>query len=124
MSEPLTVLVVEDDAMVRDIIVTELADAGFAVIEAPSGDDALVILQRETSIDVLFTDIRMPGDLDGWDLAERARELRPKLPVIYASGFSATPAREVPGGVFLTKPYTTRVILDAVRRAGTSRTGG
>jgi len=56
-------------------------------------------------VDVLFTDIRLPGDLDGWRLAATAREAKPELPVIYASGYVVEKGAAVPGSIFLKKPY-------------------
>ncbi|MDB5597137.1 MAG: response regulator receiver protein [Hyphomicrobiales bacterium] len=116
------VLVVEDEEIVREMVCMDLVDAGFSVREAATGDEAIRILQEESAgeeqIGVLFTDIRMPGSLDGWSLAERARVLKPQLQVLYASGYSAEPAREVPGSFFITKPYRTTLLLEMIRRLG------
>ena len=117
------VLVVEDEEIVREVVCMDLVDAGFSVREAATGDEAIRILQEESpgdaQIGVLFTDIRMPGSLDGWSLAERARVLKPDLQVLYASGYSSEPAREVPGSFFITKPYRTTLLLEMIRRFGT-----
>lgn len=88
--EPATILIVEDDRDVRDIAVTVLEAAGYRVLEAPTGDDAyrLLLAHQDLRIDVLFTDVVMPGRLDGIDLANAARELRPALRVLYATGFA------------------------------------
>jgi len=91
MTEPdKTVLVVEDDRLVRELALTVLEDAGHRVIEAASGDDAhlLLLAHPDLEVDVLFTDIVMPGELDGIDLANAARALRPGLPVLFATGFA------------------------------------
>jgi CheY-like chemotaxis protein len=84
-----TILVVDDDPEVRAVALAVLDAAGYRVIAAASGDDAytLLLTQPELRVDVLFTDILMPGRLDGIDLAIAARLLRPGLPVLYTSHF-------------------------------------
>ena len=111
-------LVVEDEPMVRDLIVMELEDAGFSILEADNGDQAVAILAQNPDVQLLFTDIRLPGRLTGWDIAERARELRPDIPVIYATGYSAGDLRLVEGAIFMKKPYKPSAIVDAVRSLG------
>ena len=81
----MTVLIVEDEPMLLDILVEELELEGFRTLCAPTGDRAIFLLATE-SIGVLFTDIMMPGTVDGWDVAEYARTVRPDFPVVYASG--------------------------------------
>lgn len=115
------VLVVEDEGIVRELVCMDLEDAGFDVMEAGSGDEAFVMLTdlpRERAVDLLFTDIRMPGKIDGWTLAEKARDILPNLSVVYASGYSSEPARAVPGSEFIRKPYRTEVLLDTIRKLG------
>src|SRR5579863_2043599 len=104
-----TILVVEDDREVREIALTVLESSGYRVIEAATGDDAhnLLLTHPDLRIDVLFTDVVMPGQLDGVDLAIQARELRPDLQVLFASGFAslvrADRARDI-SGAMLRKP--------------------
>ncbi len=87
LSQPQVVLVVEDEWLIRDTVVAVLAQAGFRVLEADQGETALATLQeRGPAIDLLFTDIRMPGRLDGLELARRARALLPGLAILVASG--------------------------------------
>ena len=100
-----TVLVVEDEILVRDMIAEELRDAGFAVLEAADGEAASGLLAADGTVDVLFTDIRLPGQLDGWAIARRARQVSAALPVIYATGHTVDRSAEVPGAIFLSKPY-------------------
>src|SRR5437870_6298315 len=87
---PTTVLVVDDDREVREIAIAVLEAEGYQVLEAGSGDEALRLLvaHPDLRIDVLFTDVVMPGRLDGVDLADAARLLRPELPVSFATGFA------------------------------------
>ena|SRR3712207_855389 len=105
-----TILVVEDDRDVREVALTVLEGAGYRVLEAASGDDAyqLLLADPDLRIDVLFTDVVMPGRLDGIDLANAARALRPHLHVLYATGFAnlvrANRDADLQGPV-LRKPY-------------------
>ena len=109
------VLVVEDERQLLDVVAEELEDAGFAAIRALTGDHALDVLNGPAVVDVLFTDIRLPGAVDGWQLAEKARAMRPTLPVIYATGYTKDPPRQMNGGVLFAKPYRLSAIVDAVR---------
>jgi CheY-like chemotaxis protein len=107
------ILVVEDEDLVRTVAVQALEDAGFEVIEAATGEDALAHCGERVA-DALFTDIRLPGSIDGWDIAERCRELNPKLPVVYATGYSAQKPRLVPGSRLLHKPYELAQLIDTL----------
>jgi len=100
----LKILVVEDDPLVRVVTVEALLDAGFDVSVATTGEEALSLCAERTA-DVLLTDIQLPGDISGWDIAERCREHDPQLPVIYVTGYSASAARPVSGGLFIPKPF-------------------
>ncbi|HEX3405960.1 MAG TPA: response regulator [Caulobacteraceae bacterium] len=85
-----TVLVVEDDVLVRLVIASYLRDCGYRVLEAASADEALRLLQRdEAGIDIVLTDVQMPGELDGFALAQWVRRERPQVEVVMAG----TPAR-------------------------------
>jgi len=108
------VLVVEDEPLVKDSLVLELEDAGFEVITAENGDEASNILPKMQQIDLLLTDIRMPGRINGWVLADMARCRRPNLPVIYTSGFSPQQGMEVEDSIFLPKPYRLGEMLKAI----------
>ncbi|KAA2234745.1 response regulator [Salinarimonas soli] len=112
----MNILVVEDEPLVRLTIVDALLDAGFTVIEATTAEEAL---KHCDHVDALFTDIRLPGDLTGWDIAERCREAHPNIPVIYATGFSHVPHRNVPGSVFFPKPYRADHVIQAIRELTT-----
>jgi CheY-like chemotaxis protein len=83
-----TILVVEDEARLRDLLSEVLLDAGYNTIAVPNGDAALPILRSDRPIDLLFTDIVMPGRTNGFELARTARELRPELRVIYTTAYA------------------------------------
>jgi CheY-like chemotaxis protein len=110
-----TVLVVEDEPLVLDMISQELSDQGFAVLEADTAEAALSIIQSGQSVDVLFTDIRLPGEMDGWRLAAMVRESMPQLPIIYATGYTVERSAQVPGSVFMKKPYRPSAVADTIR---------
>lgn len=122
-SERPLLLVVEDEALVRELIVLELEDAGYEVVEAEDGPSALAILERETRVQLLFTDIRLPGGMTGWDIAEHARSMRPGLPVIYTTGYSSDELRLVAGAHFLKKPYRPAAVIAAVAECGIAPAG-
>jgi CheY-like chemotaxis protein len=111
MIEPAnTILVVEDDRDVRELAITVLETAGYRVLEASNGDEAhrLLLAHPDLGIDLLFTDVVMPGRLDGIELAKEARALRPGLKVLYASGFAnlvCEHREEDMLGAVLQKPY-------------------
>ena len=108
------VLLVEDEMLVRELAYEDLSDAGHDVTTAGTGDEALALLRDGAAFDVLFTDIRMPGDVDGWQLALEARQLIPGLKVIYATGLNDDTGRMQPGERMLTKPYRKNELLDAL----------
>lgn len=98
------VLLVEDEMLLRELTRAELADSGFDVTCACNGSEARVVLEHDRPFEFLITDIRMPGEPDGWQLARDARVIQPGIRVIYISGYSGE-GELVPGGVFLKKPY-------------------
>jgi PAS domain S-box-containing protein len=83
-----TVLVVEDDPFVRNYAVTCLSRLGYKVLEAENAPDVLKLFERGIEPDLLFTDIVMPGGMNGWDLAQRAKALRPEMKVLFTSGYA------------------------------------
>lgn len=104
-----TVLVVEDDPFVRCYSITSMESLGYSVIAAVDGKDALQKLRTDIHVDILFTDIVMPGGINGWELADHARKLRPGLPVLLTSGYALETlvkhGQLRAGAVVLTKPY-------------------
>ena len=120
-----TVLVVEDDFLVRHCAVDALTDAGFDVLEAANAPDALRLIE-DTPVDAVFTDINMPGAFDGLGLARRVRRRWPGIAVVITSG-RGCPDRPVQGAVFLSKPYMpdtlAALILGALGQGTESRLG-
>jgi len=110
-AERVRVLFVEDEFFIREWIAQSLSEQGFAVDSVTNAADALSRMTR-APIDVLLTDINLPGGMDGTALARRARELQPNLAVIYASARAATLKQEarVPGSLVLAKPYEPAVL--------------
>jgi DNA-binding response OmpR family regulator len=111
------VLLVEDEPMLSELLTEALTDKGFAVHAAPDAMRALEHLLSGADIDIMLTDIDLGEGMDGAQLARIARELRPKLPIIYASGRrSLGDFRTVPGSTFLPKPYTLNQIDATIAR--------
>jgi CheY-like chemotaxis protein len=105
------VLLVEDEPMLSELLTEALTDKGFAVHAAPNADGALRHLMSGAEVDIMFTDIDLGEGMDGAQLACIARQMRPELPVIYASGRrSMGDFRTVPGSTFLPKPYTLKQV--------------
>ena len=110
--KPGVVLVVDDEPLIRMTAADMLADAGWPAIEAADAAEALEKLAAHPEVSVLFTDINMPGEMDGLDLARRVHELRPDVHLVITSG-KMRPARdELPGeGRFIGKPYQERQFI-------------
>ena len=109
-----TVLVVEDEVLVRLMIAEELRSAGFQVIEAVSADEAVAVLGQIADVSVIFSDIRMPGSLDGLGLAKKVRSEFPKIRIILASGHVTT-VTSVDHDGFFSKPYKPDEIVDLIK---------
>lgn len=110
------VLVVEDEPLVRAVAVEALEAEGFEVIEAPSADHAVTLLRSRDDIDVVFTDVTMPGTLNGLDLARLMRRTYPSINVLVCSG--ALPlgfGGEAPDARFVRKPYRVAEIAPIIR---------
>ena len=111
------ILVVEDDARVRRVVVARLEEEGYRVIEAADGKDALARIAEHPEIRLLFTDIIMPGGMFGDDLAREARRLRPALKILFTSGYAepSLAGRELAEGSWLKKPYTSTELTARLR---------
>ena len=117
-----TVLVVEDEAIIRMIAVELLEDAGYHVVEFDNAVDAMAFCRDpKNSLAAVFTDINMPGDLDGFDVAQLVTAIRPSAAVIVTSGrYQSRPADLSPHIRFLPKPWTAPGLLNALSEARTS----
>ncbi len=115
------VLVVEDEALLREMIAFEFEMSGFQVVDAGSAEEALLRLNDIGVLDLLFTDIRLPG-MDGWSLASKVRALKPDAPVIYASG-NAERQELLPRSEFIQKPYRTEQIFAVAAGLGVDLPG-
>jgi CheY-like chemotaxis protein len=117
-SAPAKVLLVEDEELISEMIGEALSDSGFQVCVAADANEALEHLAEGFEPDVLFTDINLPGDMDGSLLAFAARKMRPNLAVVYASAAwdALNNIRTVPGSTFVPKPYSPRNICSLLRR--------
>jgi two-component system, response regulator PdtaR len=108
VKERRAILVVEDESLLRWRAMDVVEEAGFAALEASNADDALRILAAHSDIKALFTDINMPGTLDGLELAQFVHDRYPHIKLIITSGKAAPSDDEIPDdGVFLSKPYST-----------------
>jgi two-component system, response regulator PdtaR len=116
--EPIVVLVVEDEPMVRALVVDVLEDAGCEVIESPTADHAVTVLEKRPDIRVVFTDVHMPGRLDGFQLARIVEDYHHHARVIVASGRRGPEPGDIsPATRFIFKPYHTEKLVGAVRDA-------
>jgi CheY-like chemotaxis protein len=105
------ILLAEDEVLVRELALEDLTDAGHEVVAARNGDAALAALQDDRAFDLLFTDIRMPGRIDGWELAAEARRLVPGLKVIYSTGLDESTSALAPDERLIQKPYRLDALL-------------
>lgn len=113
--EKVTILVVEDEAIIRMGTALMLRDGGYQVVEASNADVAIEILETRSDIRVVFTDIKMPGSLCGLRLATAIRNRWPPVHLLVASGLKAPTEREFPGiGRFIPKPYAPKQVLAAL----------
>ena len=119
-----TVLVAEDDPILRSTLSLELREAGYHVREAGTTEEADVLLESDAAIDILITDIEMPGDRDGLALARAVRAFRPQIPVIVVSG--NPPAKGVVGvaDAFFGKPYDFDRLVGRVGKLLSTRPSG
>jgi two-component system, response regulator PdtaR len=111
------ILIVEDEALVRLIGADALEDAGYEVIDAESADEALRRLDEAGDVEVLFTDIRMPGSMDGLELAKFVHNRWPAVKILLTSGDTWPPKALIPDdGRFLAKPYEIGKLQDEIKR--------
>ncbi|WP_245305648.1 PAS domain-containing sensor histidine kinase [Bradyrhizobium sp. LTSP857] len=116
-----TILIAEDDPFVRSSVIQRVEALGYRVVAAVNGKEALQRLRTDPYIDMLFTDIIMPGGISGWELADQARRIRPGLPVLFTSGYAletlVEQGRAQAQAVVLTKPYRKAELAQRLRDA-------
>lgn len=116
MGQAPVILIVEDEPLIRQAAVRTIEDAGFEIIEAANADEAIRILESRRDIRVVFTDIHMPGTMDGLKLAHAVRNRWPPIRIIVTSGREFLTEQDLPeGGRFFSKPYNPVQIRDALR---------
>lgn len=121
-SAPAVVLVVEDEVLVRCAIALDLSDSGYEVIEAADAVEALAVLEDGYPVDLVFSDIQMPGRMDGLALCRQLRERYPHVAIILTSAHGPPTGDLLPAGhrgadpVFIPKPYLAETVLAAVRK--------
>ncbi|MGC4026587.1 MAG: response regulator [Mesorhizobium sp.] len=112
-----TVLVVEDEPLLLMNIADELIEGGFEVVELPNADHALKQLGSNSAIDVLFTDVDMPGMLDGLALSSIVHERWPHVKIIVTSGKLSAEKAVLPlGAIFIPKPYAATELIEAINK--------
>ncbi|MEH2589510.1 CHASE3 domain-containing protein [Bradyrhizobium sp. AZCC 1721] len=116
-----TIMVVEDDALVRNFVTAQLQSLGYRTVAAANGPAAMNLIEGGQAFDLLFTDVIMPGGLTGRELADKVLKLRPGIKVLYTSGYTDNAivhqGRLDPGVLLLTKPYRKSQLANMVRRA-------
>ena len=124
MATGAVVLVVDDEPLIRALTVDALEEDGFDVLEASTGDYALTVLRKREDISAVVTDVEMPGEIDGFALANIARAMRPELAIVIISG-RVEPGfgRIAPDARFLSKPFRPVRLVSMVREliAGTGQ---
>jgi DNA-binding NtrC family response regulator len=110
------ILLVEDELLIRLVVSDELRDAGYDVVECYNADEAIILLEAGLDFDLVVSDVRMPGNVDGLGLLAFIRETRPTLPVILTSGhLEPTLAFREGATCFLPKPFGLDAVVSAVR---------
>lgn len=110
------ILVVEDEAIQRFMIGDSLVEAGFEVLEASNAEEAIKLLERHSDIRLIFSDIDMPGSMDGLRLVAAVRNRWPPIKIILTSGKRAPDQWDIPlGALFLPKPYAAKAVSVAMR---------
>ena len=114
-----TVLVVDDEPLVSMLIMDVLEDLGYAAIDAPDGAAGMKVLQSASRIDLLITDVGLPGGMNGSQLAEAARQARPELKVLFVTGYAETGAlgkdQLATGMQVLTKPFSIDMLAEKIK---------
>jgi CheY-like chemotaxis protein len=117
------VLVVEDEWLLRELAAEIIEEAGFVTLVAGNAEEAMVLLEARSDIAVMFTDINMPGHVDGLELAHTVRDRWPTIKILVSSGrVCLVPSELPPGSAFLEKPYCGAAVVAQLRSlAGSPR---
>lgn len=116
MPVPIVVLVVEDEPLLRLDVADSLQEHGFEVIEAANADEAIVVLEHDKRIRLVFTDVDMPGTMDGLKLAGYVADRWPPIRIIVTSGHRLVEITDIPdGSVFFSKPYRPDAVATSMR---------
>jgi CheY-like chemotaxis protein len=116
--QKILILVVEDDLLIQMMVEQTLHDSGYSTSTAASGEEALSMLEANAGYRAVVTDISLGGATTGWDVAQRARELIPDVPVLYVTSTAAAEwtARSVPGSLLVQKPFDPAQIITGMSR--------
>ena len=116
-SPPLSALVVDDDAFIRMDAIDILEEAGFETLEATHADAAIALLhERHSDLTLLFTDVQMPGTVDGFALARYAAGRWPHIGIVVASGLAKPGPGDLPDGAhFIPKPFSAQIVHDHLK---------
>jgi CheY-like chemotaxis protein len=109
-----TVLMVEDEPLIRELVSDELTEAGFDVVQVASADEAIAVLEVRQDVRLVFTDVDMPGSMDGLKLAAAVRDRWPPVHIVITTGKSR-PMTIPANALFIPKPYVTRAVVSAMR---------
>ena len=110
------ILIVEDDVLANEYLEFILRQAGHEVVSATSADEAAELLEDREDVQLLVTDVNLPGTMNGLRLAAAAKARRPEMNIIIVTGYSAPKNDEIPpGSLFVPKPYNARKMIEAVR---------
>jgi CheY-like chemotaxis protein len=113
-----TALLIEDEFLIRELAEAYLSDAGFDVTTTRNGCEAMEVLGRGEKFDLLFTDIRMPGGVDGRDVANHAKQMIDGLRVIYATGYSDYGDLQAHNEMCIQKPYNMAILRKVLAQLG------
>jgi DNA-binding response OmpR family regulator len=117
LESQLVILVVEDDQEIQSVVEDALVEGGFEPAIAPSGEEAVTLLQgNKSGYRALVADVKLRGRMDGWEVARHAKEIDPEFPIIYMTGAGADkwPSRGVPNSILLEKPFAPAQLVTAV----------
>jgi CheY-like chemotaxis protein len=119
VEDAITILVVEDDELIQDLIEEALSEGGFEAVITGSGEEAITLLKGGITFRAVITDINLSGELDGWEVARTAREAEATMPIIYMTGTHGEDwaSKSVPNSILLNKPFASAQIVTALSNA-------